>query len=412
MGTDTAQMRVAGPGGIAGRVFDDSTGYTLPGVAAVSTDGATAQTTADGAYFAVSPSSNGVARFAKPGYTAVEREFALDSGRGAWLPDARLTPIDSRPNQIGPGGGTASGDSGRMRLAVPAGLLPAPVDLRLTSISPQGLIALLPFGWSPVPGAVVDVRPINPSAPVPDLSAETATLTISELPDPVSGLTPCLAFYDESDHRWEVLEPQVQPSADGSLSGRVTRGGQYAFLVPDSGSTAPSPAVAGQPLPAGPAAVASALNDATALATATPRSALYSASAQSTIRVVATPGVKLPSGTFCEASFDERYDVRAQSEPRLVERAAQTLVLYSYPVATAQEPNILAASFVAKPTIMDIPLADFRAANLHVRIRSAEPDSGSLTGTPGRRSHGAWRMGTRDSLGCSLSADPDLSQAS
>ncbi len=394
MGTDTAQMRVAGPGGIAGRVFDDSTGYALTGVAITSTDGAVTQTSEDGAYFAVSPSSQGVARFARSGYTAVERDFALDAGKGAWLADARLTPIDPHTNVFGPAGGTALGDSGRIRLVIPSGVLTEPVDIRLTSVSQQGLVALLPFAWSPVPGGVVDVRAADPLAHALDLTAGAAVLTVSELPDFTDEQPVCLALYEESDHRWVVLDPEVSPSTDGTLSVPLKVSGQYALLVPDSGSTAPPHPTAGSPLPAGPVPVASALNAASALATATPRTALYSASAQSTIRVTATPPAKLPSGTWCEASFDERYDIRTQSEPKFVERAAQTLVLYSYPAASAQDPNVLSASFVAKPTMLDIPQAEFRAANLHVRIRAAEPDSGSLVDGEGGTvtAPGGWEL--------------------
>ncbi|RPJ60125.1 MAG: hypothetical protein EHM23_11480, partial [Acidobacteria bacterium] len=162
VGTDSGETRVSGPGGVAGRVFDDRTGYPLAEVAVASTDGGAAASAADGAWFFVSPLSVGVARFSKPGYTISERDFGLASGQGAWLLDARLTPIDAHQNNLGPDGGQASDSSGRVQATVAPGTLAAPLDLRLTPISQQGLANVLPFGWSPVPGGVVDFRPVTP----------------------------------------------------------------------------------------------------------------------------------------------------------------------------------------------------------------------------------------------------------
>ncbi|RPI29625.1 MAG: hypothetical protein EHM61_00940, partial [Acidobacteria bacterium] len=386
VGVDSGETRVAGPSGVAGRVFDDVTGYTLPGVAVVSTDGAAAESATDGGWFFVSPLSLGFARFSKADYTACEREFSLDSGKGAWLLDARLTPIDSHANEIGPAGGAATGDSGRVQATVPANTLTAPLDLRLTAVSPQGLTAVLPVGWSPVPGAVVDFRPANASPGLPDHFSSPVKLLIPPggalvLQAPAPPLS--LARYNESAHGWVVVDPQIQPGSDGSLAADLDRFGQYAFVVPDSGPVVPPAPVRGLALPAGPAAVHSRLENAVAFATASPPTALYGPEAKSTIKVTADLDAKIPSGVWCEASFDERYDLRGQSEPKLVERASQSFVMYAYPAATAESPNRLAASFPAKPTIGDYPLAQFRAANLHVRIRSAEPDPGSLADPTG-----------------------------
>ncbi|HXK59405.1 MAG TPA: Ig-like domain-containing protein [Acidobacteriota bacterium] len=388
IGVDSGEMRVAGPGGVAGRVFDDVTGYPLPDVTVVSTDGASAESGTDGAWFFVSPLSQGVARFVKPEHTPCERDFSLEAGQGSWLLDARLTPVDDRSNEIGPNGGEATGDSGRLRATIAAGTFTSTLDVRLTAVSPQGLMGVLPFGWSPVPGAVVDFRPLDgpPGAFEPFsspvhlvISPGAATSGLPEaLPDWLA-----LVFYDESAHCWYAVESRVQPGADGSLSAYLDRFGQYAFVVPDSGATAPPAPIRGEALASGSPAAHSALSSAVAFATASPPIALYSPEARSIIRITADPSVKIPSGIWCEASFDERYDLRAQTEPKLVERAAQTFVMYSYPAASLENPNRLAATFPATPTILDLPLADFRAANLRVAIRPAEPDPGQLVGPSG-----------------------------
>ncbi|MFB3903053.1 MAG: Ig-like domain-containing protein, partial [Acidobacteriota bacterium] len=383
VGIDSDETRVAGPGGVAGRVFDDQTGYALPGVAVASSDGGAAQSAADGEWFFVSPLSVGVARFSKAGYTACERDFSLEAGRGAWLLDARLTPLDGQSNEIGPAGGQAAGDSGRLQATVASGTLDLPLDVRLTAVSPQGLIGVLPYSWSPVPGAVVDFRPVNSPQPVSDSLRFPVRLVISSLPQALDEITPSFVFYDESSHHWIVVAPQVAAGPDGTLTADLERFGQYAFVVPDLGSTAPPLLVAGQALAGSPAVAFSALSSATAFATATPPVALYGPEAQSTIRVTVETTTKIPSGVWSEASFDERYELRGQSEPKMLERPGQTIVLYSYPAATSSEPNRLGAFFVAKPTLVDYSLAEFRAANLKVRIRSATPEPGMLVDSGG-----------------------------
>ncbi|RPJ57054.1 MAG: hypothetical protein EHM23_21755, partial [Acidobacteria bacterium] len=249
--------------------------------------------------------------------------------------------------------------------------------------SQQGLANVLPFGWSPVPGGVVDFRPVTPPQGFADILPSPARLVVSSLPDALGALTPALVFYDDLSHRWNVVQAHVTAAANGSLAADLARFGQYAFVVPDAGVTAPPAPVEGQTLASGPAASHALLDSATAFATASPAVALYSPEAQSTIRMTADPAAKIPSGIWCEASFDERYDLRGQSEPKLVERARQTFVLYSYPAATSSELNRLSASFTAKPTVLDFPLAEFRAANLHVGISSAEPELGRLADATG-----------------------------
>ena len=152
----------------------------------------------------------------------------------------------------------------------------------------------------------------------------------------LDGLVPSLVFYDESSHRWNVIEPQVAPSANGSLAADVVRFGQYAFVVPDSGVPPLQSRFAGQPLAERSGCRALRLEFRNAFATASPAVAVYGPEAQSTIKVTADPATKFASGVWCEASFDERYDLRGQSEPKLVERASQTFVLYSYPAATGE----------------------------------------------------------------------------
>src|SRR6185436_9180464 len=111
----------------------------------------------------------GIVRLSKAGYTPVERLYMAAPGQGGRLFDARLTPVDGQANRIAASGGEAIGDGGRWRVRFGANAFANATDVRLTAISPQGLIALLPFGWSPVPGASLDVRPASsPQTPAAD----------------------------------------------------------------------------------------------------------------------------------------------------------------------------------------------------------------------------------------------------
>ncbi|HEY0170094.1 MAG TPA: Ig-like domain-containing protein, partial [Pyrinomonadaceae bacterium] len=381
-GVDTARTRVAGPGGVSGYVFDDATGYVLAGAGAL-TGASSTQTSPQGSYSFVSTLPSGFVRLSKQGYTSVERGYEFATGEGVALFDARLTPLDARANRLTTGGGTATGGGSRLRVIFGEGSFPAGTDVRVTSVSPQGLANLLPFGWSPVPGAVVDVRAEDGSAPA--AFAVPAQLTGGETAGLAAGTPLVLARYDETRHGWLVVA-QTVAGENGQLSAQLPGAGQYAFLVADTGETAPPPAAAGQTLPAGPAAQPSALDNATGTASASPRTAVVSPDAKSTISVVAASPSKLPSGVSVEVSFDETYHLLTEREPVFVDRPTQDFVLYAYPAATAEQPNRLGAAFVAKPTRADLTVAQLRLANVHVTIRSGRgATEGVLVGPGGGR---------------------------
>src|SRR5205085_7757317 len=99
----------------------------------------------------------GVVRLTKNGYTPVERIYTVAVGAGTALFDARLTPLSAQANMIAAGGGTATGDGGRLQVNFSPGTFAEPTDVRVTAISPQGLANLLPYDWAPLPCVVEDV---------------------------------------------------------------------------------------------------------------------------------------------------------------------------------------------------------------------------------------------------------------
>ena len=370
----TAETHTAGPGGISGYAFDDSTGYVMPGVAALLNGDASVNTDEQGVFSLISAMPSGVVRLSKDGYTPVERLYKVAVGEGTAVFDSRLTPLDSHANVIGVGGGTASGDDGRVQVSFNAGTFASQTDVRVTSVSPQGLANLLPYGWSPVPGAVIDLRPAS-SAPY----QSAAHLAISQ----VAGLTAAtpltLARYDEESHAWTVAAVGQLASANGGLTADLPRAGQYAYLVADTGVTAPPTPVVGQPLTSSQAADSTALDSAQATAASSPRTAAFSSTARSSISFFATAPAKLPSGVSIEATFGETYNLLGGKDPVLTDRPSQDFVLYAYPAATSDQPNRLGAFFIAKPTRTNFTITDLFSANVHVEIRSGRQSKlGSL----------------------------------
>lgn len=362
----TVQLQTAGPGGISGYVFDDTTGYVMQGVNALLNGSSPPVTTDEAGVFSfVSTTPVGVVRLSKDGYTPVERLYKVAIGEGTALFDARLTPLDSQANTIGASGGTVNGDGGRVLVNFVAGALSQQTDLRVTSVSPQGLANLLPYGWSPVPGAIIDIRTAEGSAAL----QSAAHLTISTVAG-LSSTTPLtLVRYDETTHSWIVIGVELHAAPNGALSIDLPNLGQYAFLVADTGATAPPAPVMGQPLPSSPAADSAALDSAQANAESSPRSAAFSPVAKSSISFFATAASQLPSGVSIEASFGETYNLLGGKDPVLVDRPSQDFVLYAYPNATGQ-PNRLNAFFIAKPTRTNFSITDLFNANVHVEIRS------------------------------------------
>ncbi len=140
----------------------------------------------------------------------------------------------------------------------------------------------------------------------------------------------------------------------------------------------------GQPLTASRSADSASLDSAQASAVATPRTAVFSSSARSSISFFATALTQLPSGVSIEATFDETYNLLGGRDSVLVDRPAQDFVLYAYPAADGDQPNRLGAYFVAKPTRSDFNLTELFNANVHVEIRSGRQTRlGSLIDTTG-----------------------------
>lgn len=382
---DTAQTVIAGPSGVTGYVFDDRTGYSLEGVtAALTSSQNSTQTDENGSYNIVSSNSYGTVKLSKTGFTSIERSFTTNPGIGLNLFDARLTSLDGQSNPINIGGGTAQGDNGRLQVAFAADSFAAETDVRVTSVSPQGLANLLPYGWSPIPGAVVDVRASDPVQANTQNFSVPAQLNISQVVGLAVSTAVTLVRYDEVKHNWKVLGTALVAGENGNLSANLPSLGQYAFLIADKGETTPPPVVLDKELPSSVEASDTLLNNAEVSASANPKSSIVSPTAKTTISVTAKSQAKIPSGVSIETTFDETYRLLGEQNPLIVDRLPQDFVLYSYPAATAEQPKLLGATFFAKPTRTDLTTAQLQFGKVKIGIYAGRgTSSGVLIGTQG-----------------------------
>ncbi len=383
--TATARIITSGPSGLTGYVFDDATGYVLPETSARLNVQNPLLTDENGLYSFISTSASGNVLLSKNGYTTIERGYTATAGSGVEVFDARLTPLDSKVNTADANGSAnASNTGGKIQLQFAPNSFPAGTDIRVTEVSPQGLANLLPYGWSPIPGAVVDIRTADETGFSNRNFSNPANLTITQLSGLTSNIPVVLAKYDGTAHKWIVLQRDLFAVTEGTLQTSISTSGQFAFLVADTGATAPPSAVNGQELPTSAPANSEQLNSATANAFASPATALYSNTAKSRINFLANSAVKLPSGISIEASFNDTYLTIIDRSTLLIDRPSQDFVLYSYPSVSVTEPNKLGAYFVAKPIRTDFGLSDLLNAKIHVDIRSGRlAQTGILIGQTG-----------------------------
>ncbi|MEW6684157.1 MAG: Ig-like domain-containing protein [Nitrospirota bacterium] len=322
-GTATATLRVTAaatlPGFVHGEVFDDSLGLPMAGANA-SAAGATTSVGDNGIYLLTQSAGSVVVRVTKPGYTASERKGTVQAGRKLTLLDARLTPVDPNEVTLDAGGGVAPGASAPIRLDVPAGLFQVPTAVRVTTLSRQGLVAPLPLGWTPIAAAQIDASITTWTIP--------ATFVVSRAVPSTAAVT--VVRYDEASHQWVVVGPARWSAStlDIDLSGP----GQFAMVLPDSGTVAPPAPIAGQPLagsvsagyPDGIAATGSVVPRAAPPSTEGP----IQPAAQGTVTLTQAAGTApLPSGMVLTAAVTERFDPR-QGEVVIGPGYREDLILY------------------------------------------------------------------------------------
>ncbi|HXQ24114.1 MAG TPA: Ig-like domain-containing protein, partial [Candidatus Acidoferrales bacterium] len=241
-GTPTGQRPLEGVA--VGEVFDDGSAQPLPDVTVAVVHGATTVTDAGGRYALTAPAGAQLIELAKDGYTHCVRDTQITPGFAAQPLDARLTALGD-PVTIGPDGGTvratyhAPDGTGNVELQIPPNALSSAADIRLTVVSPQGLMAPLPRGWSVLLG--IDVQP----TPLVFMMPATLRVPLSLLASTAS-LPLTTAQCDRETAQWRK---GPAAAADGdTVRIPLTSLGQLALAVPDTLPVAPSSVPAGDPL--------------------------------------------------------------------------------------------------------------------------------------------------------------------
>jgi hypothetical protein len=387
----------APPGMVVGAVYDDGTAQPLSNVlvlgAGQSGTNTTTSTNSDGHYtLPPLPPGDTVVTLSAPGYTRAVRHVNIAEHAGAHAHDARLTSLGEAV-VMGPNGGTVVADfrsprplgegqacpepcrrgegtnaAAQIELEVASNTLPDGTQVQLTPLSPQGLIAPVPLGWSVLLG--VDIEFPSPVA----ISGNGGGSGWGSVRVPLTAFgaadaqTITAAIWDDIVQQWrtgppgtligDTLEIPV-PSRESPVTTH-----QLALLVADATPAAPPPPVVGKPIQGvglvqGSADSGSVTADPLVILAGTNGSAFVLTRAHST-----TP---LPSGTLLRVDLREHYTLRDGSEvPGTV--ATEEVVGYQLSPSTSAS---LAAYFRLVPS-RNYGLGELRSGQVDIALSLAE----------------------------------------
>ena len=361
--SDRLVLEVLGGGYILGEVYDDTKGLPLAGVTC-SLGGPFVLSDALGRFGLFTELPTVGVHCGRDGFTSVERLATLDTLAGTLILDPRLTPLAPEITPIDSSGGTASSNS--FELTVPSGAVSAATDIRVTEVSAQGLRSSLPLGWSPAGTVQIDPEGVGFAVP--------ADLQFSH--PAISGVSLALVKYRTDLQAW--VAEAVGLTGDDTVGAPIASTGIYAFVVADTGATAPPLAEIGQPLMgAAPVVVDSGLS---ASSEVTPEVSPVSPDAKATGSVVLFSPLIQPSGTVISARVEETFDSIEQGELK-PQPFTQELCVYRFPSRPDGE---LHASFPVTPS-RRFTAEDLLEGRVHVEIRTSPSLlRGSLVGGEGQ----------------------------
>ncbi|HWN41061.1 MAG TPA: polymorphic toxin-type HINT domain-containing protein [Thermoanaerobaculia bacterium] len=281
--------------------------------------------------------------------TRVYRRLSLRPAAGVVPFDSRVTPLAQPAGTLEAAGGSVTFNG--LTFAADAAALPgaAPVAVRLTPLSGQGLPDFLPLGWTPV--AAAEVRLEQEGGALAEQGLWTSGAASLELTlaagAPSDGLV--AVRYEAATGRWLAL-PDPEPVSAGRVRVALAGPGTVAVVVADAGPV--TPLSAGDPL-AGverpeqtPALVADLTLDPPVVApTGRARARVVARSADGT-----TPW---PSGLAVQAFLEERLVLTGGGE-ELEAPFSADLVLY-HPALTSAEQGGAAPSAAGAMEFMVSP---------------------------------------------------------
>ncbi len=333
-----------GSSAILGEVYDDSIGRPLAGAAATllaangappSGDAAVSSSESDGRFTLDVPSGDLAISISRAGYSPVYRHEIAD-------PDSALTTFDARLTALHPASADGEGGGvfvdGRLSLQLAQGSLPDAAPLEFAELSPQGLPALLPLGWTSIGAMFLDAGAL----------AQPALATWSNEGWP-TGTGAALVFFDTIALRWIVAEPSISLSIDGKRwTANVTGRGAWALVVADTEPTSPPIAIAGQPL----LGVAAPSADPLLSAAVVPDPSAVLPPQTDVVTITLTSSSPVPSGYPVQALISEeltRLDGRVEEIPDflsdfVVQRSAAGDQVVAFPIRPSDEAARVALS--------------------------------------------------------------------
>ncbi|MFI5396218.1 MAG: Ig-like domain-containing protein [Candidatus Binatia bacterium] len=331
------------PGVLVGQVMDDGTAQPLAGVEVVVAQAVVATTDARGRYFWL-PSVAGevLLELEKSGHSSARRRAGADQIAALRLQDARLTAL-ATPVAVNDAGGivrtryAAPGVNGTVELSIPSGALSTETDVRLTVLSPQGLIAPVPLGWSVLLG--IDLS-LAATTPWPGGSAVRVPLALL---GSTASLPVITAVWDDAAWGWQGGPPavlkgdQLEVEVDG-----MAPSVQLVLLVADSLPVQPPQPARGEPLrgvePVLPTPGA-------ALVTVAPAAIVAGSGAGAQVLVEMVSLLQpLPSGTLLEVQLREEYERR---DGRHITGAVSTQDIIGYQLTPTLSPSHVSTSLGA-----------------------------------------------------------------
>lgn len=243
-----------GQAGLSGQVFDDRIGRPIAGavVTVVAVNGVaptppapTATTASDGSFSLVAPTGEIALRASQVGYTASLRIATVAAGDSITVFDMRLTP-ESIATALA--NGSASITVAELSLTLPASSVASGATLRAASLSPQGLAALPPLGWSPAAALSLEVGApsVDPTSPV-TFPAAVAASWDNRFAYP-AGTTLLLARFDVPTRRYVSAGAATLGTGATKINASIPSTGSFAVFVADTTPTAPAVPALGQPL--------------------------------------------------------------------------------------------------------------------------------------------------------------------
>jgi DNA-binding beta-propeller fold protein YncE len=344
--TPTASPASPQAGVAVGAVFDDGSAQPLPDVQLQPRSAGTSIRTDTAGRYVVAQQP-AVIELTKDGYTRAVRQLSAPNTTAVThVLDARLTRLAS-PATIGTTGGAVGvnytapdATSIAVALSIAPTALEAPLDIQLTILTPQALIAPLPLGWSVLLG--VDVRTTEPAVVPATLRIPLALLGAA------ASLPMSVAVWDDDAALWRAAAPATV-RADGLEVAVSSLPTQLALIIADAIPTAPPPLRVGAPIEGVPAL--QRLGE-SALVITDPDVVIAGGDTRTHVQTQVRAVAPLPSGTRLLVELRELYELR---DGRQIAGTAsrQDLIGYQLDTRAPQAGNpseMLSASFTLRPS--------------------------------------------------------------